>query len=169
MDSASMTSNHPPDLTGHLGPAPFRFTPSRETLTSPAFSLPFKVLALALVLGLAVWAYQLYGLQMAQSEHLWIWAAWSIMAYTVGHLLLGKTRLTSQTLEQTWIWHKKVELRDLAYVKLIRVPGLDAVIAPRLYARTLMGKFTVIYASSPEMIEEFQRLKVELQAFRTMR
>lgn len=164
-----MTSNHPPDLTGHLGPAPFRFTPSRETLTSPAFSLPFKVLALALVLGLAVWAYQLYGLQMAQSEHLWIWAAWSIMAYTVGHLLLGKTRLTSQTLEQTWIWHKKVELRDLAYVKLIRVPGLDAVIAPRLYARTLMGKFTVIYASSPEMIEEFQRLKVELQAFRTMR
>jgi hypothetical protein len=32
-----------------------------------------------------------------------------------------------------------------------------------------MGKFTVIYASSPEMIEEFQRLKVELQAFRAMR
>jgi hypothetical protein len=164
-----MTSNHPPDLTGHLGPAPFRFTPKRETVTSPAFSLPFKVLALILVLGLAVWAYQLYGLQMAQSDHLWIWAAWGIMAYTVGHLLMGQTRLTDQTLEQTWIWHKKVELRDLAYVKLIRVPGLDAVIAPRLYARTLMGKFTVIYASSPEMIEEFQRLKVELQAFRAMR
>jgi len=164
-----MTSNPPPDLTGHLGPAPFRFTPKRETVSSPAFSLPFKVLALVLVLGLAVWAYHLYGLQMAQSDHLWIWAAWGIMAYTVGHLLLGKTRLTAQTLEQTWIWHKKVELRHLAYVKLIRVPGMDAIIAPRLYARTLMGKFTVIYASSPEMIEEFQRLKVELQAFRAMR
>ena len=164
-----MTSNNPPDLTGHLGPAPFRFTPSRETVTSPAFSLPFKLLALTLVLGLAVWAYQLYGLTMAQSEHLWIWAAWSIMAYTVGHLLLGKTRLTAQTLEQTWIWHKKVELRDLAYVKLIRVPGLDALVAPRLYARTLMGKFTVIYACDPQMIEEFKRLAAELQAFRQMR
>jgi hypothetical protein len=169
MDSLSMPSNDLPDLTAHLGPAPFRFTPTRDTVTSSAFSLPFKVLAMALVLGLAFWAYQLYGLNMAQREHLWIWAAWGIMAYTVAHVLLGKTRLTAQTLEQTWIWHKKVELRDLAYVKLIRVPGLDALIAPRLYARTLMGKFTVIYACDPEMIEEFKRLVAELQAFRQMR
>jgi hypothetical protein len=164
-----MTSSVPPDLTEQLGPPPFPFTPRQETLHSPAFSPTFKVVAVALLLGLAFWAYQLYGWQMAQSEHLWIWAAWGIMAYTVGHVLLGKTRLTDQTLEQTWIWHKKVELRDLAYVKLIRVPGLDALIAPRLYARTLMGKFTVIYACSPAMIEEFKRLGAELQAFRAMR
>lgn len=158
----------PPDLTEHLGPAPFRFTPQHETVVSPAFSRPFKALAIALLLGLAAWAYQLHGAQLAQTDHLWLWAAWGIMAYTVGHLLLGKTRLSAQTLEQTWIWHKKVELRDLAYVKLIRVPGLDSVIAPRLYARTLMGKFTVIYAASPEMIAEFQRLQSELKAFRAM-
>jgi hypothetical protein len=90
------------------------------------------------------------------------------MAYTVGHLLMGKTRLTAQSLEQTWIWHKKVELRDLAYVKLIRVPGLDWLIAPRVYARTLMGKFTVIYACDPDMVEEFKRLSAELKAFRSM-
>jgi hypothetical protein len=164
-----MTTTPLPDLTEHLGPAPFRFTPKHETVASPAFSLPFKVLAVSLLLGLAFWAYQLHGPQMAQTDYLWLWAAWGIMAYTVGHLLLGKTRLTSQTLEQTWIWHKKVELRDLAYVKLIRVPGLDAVIAPRLYARTLMGKFTVIYACSPEMIDEFKRLGTELKEFRSMR
>jgi hypothetical protein len=164
-----MTSPTPPDLTAHLGPAPFRFTPREETMTSQAFSLPFKVLAVALLLGLAYWAYQLHGPQVVQSDYLWLWAAWGIMAYTVGHLLLGKTRLTAQTLEQTWIWHKKVEMRDLAYVKLIRVPGMDAIIAPRLYARTLMGKFTVIYASSPEMIAEFKRMRTELQAFRAMR
>lgn len=164
-----MTNNTlPPDLTEHLGPAPFRFAPQHETVVSPAFSRPFKALAIALLLGLAAWAYLLHGVQLAQTDHLWLWAAWGIMAYTVGHLLLGKTRLTAQTLEQTWIWHKKVELRDLAYVKLIRVPGLDSVIAPRLYARTLMGKFTVIYAASPEMIAEFQRLQSELKAFRAM-
>jgi hypothetical protein len=138
-------------------------------MTSQAFSGPFKVLALGLLVGLAYWAYQLHGPQVIQADYLWIWAAWGIMAYTVGHLLMGKTRLTAQTLEQTWIWHKKVELRDLAYVKLIRVPGLDAVIAPRLYARTLMGKFTVIYACSPEMIKEFKRLDTELQTFRALR
>jgi hypothetical protein len=164
-----MTNSPPSPLTEHLGPAPFRFAPRQEKLTSPAFSWPFKILAIALLSGLSAWAYQLYGSRMFQSDHLWLWAAWGIMVYTVGHVLMGKTHLTAQTLEQTWIWHKKVELRDLAYVKLIRVPGLDSLIAPRLYARTLMGKFTVIYACSPEMVDEFKRLGEELKAFRAMR
>jgi hypothetical protein len=90
------------------------------------------------------------------------------MAYTVGQVLRGKTTLTAKGLEQTWIWDKKVELRDLAYAKLIRVPGLDWLVAPRLYVRTLMGKFTVIYASDPHMVEEFKRLSTELKAFRSM-
>jgi len=89
-----------------------------------------------------------------------------MMAYTVGHVWTSTSRLTSQSLEQTWIWHKKIDLRDLAYVKLIRIPGLDSVIAPRLYARTLMGKFTVIYACDKTMLEEFKRLGNELNAFR---
>ena len=105
---------------------------------------------------------------MVTTDYLWLWAAWSIMAYTVGHLLMGTTTLTSNGLEQTWIWDKKVELRDLAYAKLIRVPGLDWLVAPRLYLRTLMGKFTVIYASNPDMVEEFKRLSTELKAFRSM-
>lgn len=125
-------------------------------------------MAVALLSSLAFWAYQLHGVQMVKTDYLWLWAAWGIMAYTVGHLLMGKTTLTSQSLEQTWIWHKKVELRDLAYVKLIRVPGLDWLIAPRVYARTLMGKFTVVYACNPDMIEEFQRMSAELKAFRSM-
>jgi hypothetical protein len=137
-------------------------------MLSPAFSRPFKIMAVALLSGLAFWAYQLHGAQMVGTDYLWLWAAWSIMAYTVGHLLMGKTKLTAQSLEQTWIWHKKVELRDLAYVKLIRVPGLDWLIAPRVYVRTLMGKFTVIYACHPDMIEEFQRMSAELKAFRSM-
>lgn len=138
-------------------------------MTSASFSLPFRVLAVALLLGLAFWAYQLHGPQMVQMDYVWLWAAWGIMAYTVGHLVMGKTHLNSQTLEQTWIWHKKVDLRDLAYVKLIRIPGMDAIVAPRLYARTLMGKFTVIYACSPDMIEEFRRMQAELKEFRTFR
>jgi hypothetical protein len=163
-----MTSHLTPELMAHLGPAPFRFTPQHEPMVSPSFSGPFKTMAVALLFGLAVWSYQLHGAQMFQKDHLWLWAAWGIMAYTVGHLLLGKTTLTAQSLEQTWIWHKQVALRDLAYVKLIRVPGLDWLIAPRLYARTLMGKFTVIYACHPDMVEEFKRMSVELKAFRNM-
>jgi len=137
-------------------------------MVSPAFSVPFKALAMALLTGLGFWAYQLHGAQMLRNDHLWLWAAWGIMAYTVGHVWTGKTTLTAHGLEQTWIWDKKVELRDLAYAKLIRVPGLDWLVAPRLYVRTLMGKFTVIYACHPDMVQEFQRLSAELKAFRSL-
>lgn len=163
-----MTSPHDNPLTEHLGPTPFRFTPSKEKLTVASYSRTFKLLAVGLLTGLGFWAYQLHGPQVAQSDHLWLWGAWGIMAYTVGHVLFGRTSLTAQTLEQTWIWHKKVELRDLAYAKLIRIPGLDAVVAPRLYVRTLMGKFTVIYACNPEMVDEFKRLVTELTQFRKL-
>ena len=52
-------------------------------------------------------------------------------------------------------------LRELAYGKLIRVRGLEWLIAPRLYVRTLTGKFAVFYAASPEMVVEFERLVSE--------
>ncbi|PIT78149.1 hypothetical protein [Limnohabitans sp. G3-2] len=163
-----MTPNPTPELIEHLGPAPFRFVPRLDPMRSPAFSGPFKAMAIALLSGLAFWAYQLHGAQLVRADHLWLWAAWGIMAYTVGHVLRGQTTLTAKGLAQTWIWDKQVELRDLAYAKLIRIPGLDWLVAPRLYVRTLMGKFTVIYASDPNMVEEFKRLSTELKAFRSM-
>jgi len=49
------------------------------------------------------------------------------------------------------------------------VRGLEWLIAPRLYVRTLMGKFAVFYASSPEMVAEFERLVSELKTFRSIR
>jgi hypothetical protein len=83
--------------------------------------------------------------------------------------LTSITTLTGSTLEQTFVWNKKVELRELAYVKLIRVPGLDWLIAPRLYCRTLLGKFSVFYAADTQMIADFERMRDELSAFRKLR
>ena len=42
-------------------------------------------------------------------------------------------------------------------------------VIPRLYVRTLTGKFAVFYAASPEMVAEFERMVSELKAFRSMR
>ena len=59
-----------------------------------------------------------------------------------------------------------MELRELAYGKMVRVKSLDWLIAPRIYLRTLMGKFAVFYAADPAMVREFERLIRELKAFR---
>ena len=91
------------------------------------------------------------------------------MLYTWWHIVSSITRLTAEVLHQSWIWDKHMDLRELAYAKLIRVPSLEWLIAPRLYLRTLRGKFAVFYAASPEMLEQFERLATELKLFRNRR
>lgn len=92
-----------------------------------------------------------------------------MMAYTEWHIVRGKTTLDSTCLQQSWVWAKRTELRDLAYAKLIRVRGLDWLIAPRLYTKTFSGKLAVFYAAAPEMLAEFQRLEQELKTLRNQR
>jgi hypothetical protein len=82
--------------------------------------------------------------------------------------MTSRTRIDRQGLHQRWIWDKHMAFDDLAFGKLIRVRGLDWLIAPRLYVRTLVGKFAVFYAATPELLAEFERLVAELKQARRL-
>ncbi len=157
-----------PELAS-LGPAPFRFTPT-QAHDSPAFTPVFKLLAAVLVLSCAAWLGALWqqgALGSGSSSGLvWFLTGLALMLYTGWHILRSRTRLDSSTLYQSWIWDKQLELRELAYCKLIRIRGLEWLIAPRLYARTLLGKFAVFYAADAALLADFERLVRELEAFR---
>lgn len=157
-----------------LGPAPYRFKPNPEKLTGPAFSLAFKVLTVLMVGSVGVWLVLLWWqgkfgdpskLVSVQSAG-WFLLGWLLMAWTAWHVLVSRTSLDSSGLHQSWIWDKHLAFDELAYGKLIRVRGLEWLMAPRLYVRTLMGKFAVFYAADPHMLVEFERLVKELKAFR---
>lgn len=155
-----------------LGPPPFRFTPRGGSITAPAFSLPFKILATLIVLACSAGFIQTWLAGRVSGNTLgggWFIAGLLLIVYTWVSILRSTTRLDAGGLHQTWVWDKHMDLGDLAYCKLIRVRGLDWLIAPRLYARTLMGKFSVFYTASPGMTAEFERLVAELKAFRSMR
>lgn len=154
-----------------LGPEPFRFTPATgPSIEGPAFSPVFKAIATLLVFGTAAWMASLWtqgkvvgGVVSILS---WFLAALAMLVYMWWLILRSRTSLDSQAIRQTWAWEKKLELRELAYGKIVRVPGLDWLVAPRVYLRTLMGKFAVFYAADPAMVREFERLVAELKAFR---
>ena len=157
--------------TEALGPPPFRFTPSQgPVMRAPAFSSFFKAMACALVLALAFWFARLWlGGRTpggAVSILTWFLAALAMLAYTTWHIVRGVTTLDSQQLQQTWVWQKKMELRELAYGKVIRLRGFEWLIAPRIYVRTLMGKFAVFYCADARLLAEFERLVAELKEFR---
>lgn len=166
----------PSSAANPLGPPPFRFELPSGPLRCNAYSLPFKVLATVLVLGCIWWLMGLWqashlpangnAMNVSLAGYGMVLAALAMMAYTLWHILTGVTTLSADKLQQTWVWNKELALADLAYVKLIRVRGLDWLIAPRLYARTLLGKFAVFYAADPAMLDEFARLQQELQAVR---
>lgn len=161
------------ELLQNLGPPPFRFTPSQPGHASPAFSLPFKLVATGIVALGSLWLASLWqsgalGTPGRSTGLVWLIAGLALMLYTWWHILRSRTRLDETALYQSWIWDKKLELRELAYCKLIRVRGLDWLIAPRLYARTLLGKFAVFYAADPVLLADFERLVRELAQFRQM-
>ena len=99
----------------------------------------------------------------------WFVAGLLLMGVTWWHILRSVTRLDADGLHQSWVWNKQMPLRDLAFAKLIRVRGMDWLIAPRLYVRTLDGKFAVFYAASPQLLAAFERLGSSLKTFRQQR
>ena len=158
-----------------LGPAPFRFVPSEGQVAGAAFSSVFKALTLAIVLGSAWWLLDLWwagkfgatgwaGLQAAG----WFILGWLLLAWTGWEVLHSQVKLDAVGLHQSWMWQKHMPYDELAYAKLIRVRGLEWLMAPRLYVRTLAGKFAVFYATEEVVLQECARLCAELETFRRM-
>jgi hypothetical protein len=147
----------------------FAFTPQGGEVKSSAFSAMFKAVAIILITAILAWAWRLYAaghVEPTLRSSGWLAAAIGMMLYTEWYILTGVTTLDSTALRQTWVWQKRVNLHELAYVKLIRVPGFDWLIAPRLYTKTFSNKLTVFYASSSAMLQAFQQLESALNAQR---
>jgi hypothetical protein len=137
----------------------------------PAFSITFRLLSTVIVGGCGLWLWllrregSLTGLT-THANGTWILAALAVMLCTWWYILRSRTRIDTQGLQQFWLWNKHMAYDDLAYAKLIRVRGLDWLIAPRLYVRTLLGKFAVFYGATPELVADFERLARELRQLR---
>jgi hypothetical protein len=156
-------------------PAPFRFTPAgpdgQPRVSGTAFSWPFKWIGTALVGTIAAWMWVMHDQGLLASSQgtsgiVWLLSALAVLLYTLWHIWSSRTHLDPERIEQRWMWNKSFDIRELAYAKMIRIPGLDWLIAPRLYVRTLAGKFAVFYCADARVLAEFDRLVQELDAFR---
>lgn len=170
MTQTNSFNNHPSaEIEPKTHSAVLVFTPVNGRIECASFSIPFKVLAVVLVTMAVAWAWQMWTsglIELTLQSSGWLVAALCMMCYTEWHILRGKTSLDHSALQQTWVWNKRVELAQLAYVKLIRVRGLDWLVAPRLYTKSFSNKLAVFYAASPQMLLEFQRLEQQLKALR---
>jgi hypothetical protein len=156
--------------------APFEFATETVPTEGCAFSLTFQALVWLLVAGLGVWLFVLWQ-QDKFGNHTdwhsarragWFILGWLLLAWTALQVRKSRTRIDAQGLSQSWIWDKHMPFEQLAYSQMIRVKGLEWLIAPRFYVRTLAGKFAVFYIAHPSLQRECERLGLQLQAFRRL-
>ena len=94
-------------------------------------------------------------------------AAWSAKLLIVAGLAVlvlfnywvfkSRTRVDARQIHQTWIWTKHVEWADVVQAKMIYVPYLSWIIAPRLVVRGRSGMVTLFHASDMAVLETFTR------------
>jgi hypothetical protein len=153
-----------------FGPPPFRFSASAGSVEGPAFTRAYQVLVVAMVIIASAWWVRLWqqghwGDQPGRGGGLFLLAI-VLMAWTGWGVLRSRTRLDADGISQSWIWNKHMPCRELAYARLIRVRGLEWLMAPRLYVRTLLGKFAVFYIADAQVLAQAELLVKELAEFR---
>jgi hypothetical protein len=141
---------------------PYPYQPPLHPMTAKAFGPLFKALAWFILLALWVWFWRL-GLDWNSRQGGWCALVWAMMAFMVWHIQRSRIELNQVAIEQTWMWRRRVALKELAFVKIMRIRGLEYLIAPRVYVRNLGGSFTFFYCHERAMLDEFARLAEALK------
>ena len=101
----------------------------------PAFPRSTKWLAGLLMAALFYWGVRLITTSAVDIT----WGSGSFMgmttlllAYVYYWMLISRTRIDAHTIEQTWLWPKRVEIAQITQVKFIFIPYMDWLIAPRM-------------------------------------
>ncbi len=138
----------------------------QPSIECAAYSLPLKLIASLLVGALVFAAWRTAG-DLAS-------AAWTApakaslaavaigIAVAYGWILASRTSIDATHITQTWLWPKHVRLADVTQAKLIYLPALSWIVAPRLVVRARGRKAAVVFpASGREVLAEFARLSVQ--------
>jgi hypothetical protein len=143
-------------------------TPENANIEGPAFTVLVKGLAGVLMAGVVV--YGMRGLDdLAADRRNWPLLCFAVLlmaiaAWCFWWILKSRTSVSATHVRQTWWNDKGVAIADITQTKLILVPGLTWLIAPRLVIRTHGPGSIVFHAAEPRLIAAFARLSLGLPA-----
>ena len=138
--------------------------PAEMAAEGPAFPVLVKALASLLMAALVYW-----GLRSAQELSAVAWTGGALAFLGVALLLIAvcyfwilrsRTTISETHIRQTWIWRKEVALADVAHIKMIFVPYLDWLIAPRVVVRVRGRGMVVFHASDRRLLQAFAVLSL---------
>ena len=137
-----------------------------ESVQGPAFTRSARVLALiAMILTLrqAVqgWS-QMDG--PPEGTTLWVLMLGAVgLLYGLGHIWFTQTQVDQTHIRQSGWVRSEVEIARLTQVKLIYIPYLSWLIAPRLVVRSGGVRSWVFHAADPKVLQRFWQLAHDAQ------
>ena len=132
----------------------------------PAFPWLIKLLSSLLVAALVVYGLRVLASDAAGPPPRSAWLFMGLLAgfavYCQWWILRSRTRVSATHIHQTWWIDKQVALADITQLKLVLIPGLTWLVAPRLIVRTRTPGSTVFHAADRQVIVAFARLRLGL-------
>lgn len=129
---------------------------------SPAFPRAARMLAVILLADLVLLGLWLSP-RLVRVEWSWpgllLFVAATLMVLWMGiWIVRSHTRLQDGELSQTWLWTKRARVADVASLKLVHIPWLQRLVAPRLLVRRRGGGVTWFHSADPQLLKEFAAL-----------
>ncbi len=130
----------------------------------PAFPWLVKALASLLMAALLFWgvraADQIAATAWSAGAAAFMLAALLVIALCYYWILRSRTKIDAISIEQSWLWPKKVALVEVTQAKFIYVPFMTWLIAPRLVIRSSGRGMFVFQAADPQVLQAFARLSL---------
>jgi len=129
----------------------------------PAFTPLIRALATGLMIGMVYWgarsADEIFAASTSLAAKILIGFAFLVCCLVYYWILISRTTVTTDAITQTWIWNKHIQLKDIQRVKLIFIPYLAWLIAPRLVVRSGLGVM-VFHTATPGVLAAFARISL---------
>ncbi|WP_051236491.1 hypothetical protein [Ottowia thiooxydans] len=144
-------------------------TPDEAPAESPAFPKFLRIVAAVIMFDLVVWSIWMWPrFRDADwtTSGLVLWGAAAVMMLWVGWWIVrSRTRLHEGELSQTWIWNKRVRTNDVAQLKLVHLPWLERIMAPRLLVRRRNGTTLWFHSADARLLSNFAEQVATPSAF----
>ena len=129
-------------------------------VSGSSFSFLIKLLSSILIAGIVYLASQaLHQIDdMSLASMGFVAAVALVIVFFQLSIWFSTTHISDTYIYQTWMFKKKVAIKEIAQCKLIYVPFFSWIITPRLVVRVGMANFFVFYASNSQVLEKFLAL-----------
>ena len=121
-----------------------------------AFPVPTKLLASALVATMLLWGWralpQLMGADWQFSAAALVVLALAMVGWCLYWIWASRTCIDEQGIHQTWMWDKHVAWGEIVQARIIGVPYLEWLIAPRLAVRVKSRGVVVFHVADRQVL-----------------